>query len=357
DHESIASYLKDGILNGGKTFIRGVRNFSPGETIEYIDRELTIKNSSRSFSGFEEKNPAEVTQQIKDILSDSLQKWISKYSIHGANLTGGADTRLLLALLEKNQRQDFQFFTDRSPHLNEDEDRDVIIAKELAKRFGLNHEVRIHPTVEITDDKSFLRSEPADVLKLSGNHGGEILGGDVFGAMEFCKATHWREDFTEDYQSLCSLMFRAFFSDIYDGGVFNHWTMPFKFSGRKCAPFWDQRLIHLLSQQDKNNVYHYGLYAELYRKHFPEFIKTPFLSPIATHHKDFIMMKKGQNQKLVAKKKATTDLLNKEKESILKVGFFDYHELKNKSETSIKRALKVNRWIDFFIKEKKWSSL
>jgi len=259
-----------------------------------------------------------------------------------------------LALLTPEQRKTFKFYTDRSPHLQEDEDKDVIIAKTLANQFGLNHEVRVHSSSKITDDTTFLRPPPAEILKLSGNHGGEILGGAVFEALEFYASKYRTNQFEKDYLKLTTLMFRSFFSDIYDGGVFNHWTMPFRFSARKCAPFWDERLIGLLAQLPPHWVNQYNLYSHIYRNFFSELIQIPFMSPIAQYNQDFQFMQRGINQKLVATKVSTKQLLNQERDLIREVGFFDYHDLENRDTLFISRALKVNRWISFFMKEQKW---
>ena len=345
--EAIQTYLKTGVSL--ETFIAGVRNFSACEIMSLREGEMV--------STFREATPysfnGDIYREIVNLLKDSQQRWIKKYSIQAANLTGGADTRLLLALLDERERKSFDFYTDRSPYLSEEEDKDVIVAKELAKKYGLNHIVREHIPQEITDDRVFLRSDPAEILKLSGNHGGEILGGDVFGAMEFCKEL-WKESFQDNFSFLISLMFRSFFSDIYAGGVFNHWTMPTRFSARKCAPFWDQRLISLLGQLRAEHVQYYWSYAEVYRKNFPDFIETPFMSPIALHHHDFPFMEKGTNQKEVAKKKNLDALLEEERDLIREVGFFDYENLKEQEKVFISRALKVNRWINFFIRERKF---
>jgi len=347
NEDAIEAYLKEGISLDN--FILGVRNLLPCETLSLKEGEvLSTFRAAKPYSFH-----GDLYQEIVHLLRDSQQRWIKKYSIKAANLTGGADTRLLLALLSESERKSFEFYTDRSPYLSEEEDKDVIVAKELAKKYGLNHIVREHIPQEITDDRMFLRSEPAEIPKLSGNHGGEILGGDVFGAMEFCRGL-WKESFQDNFPFLISRMFRSFFSDIYAGGVFNHWTMPTRFSARKCAPFWDQRLISLLSQLKAQNVQYYWSYAEVYRKNFPDFIEIPFMSPIALHHHDFPFMEKGTNQKEVAKKKDGIALLEEERDLIKKVGYFDYEVLKEQEKVFISRALKVNRWINFFIRERKF---
>jgi hypothetical protein len=109
-----------------------------------------------------------------------------------------------------------------------------------------------------------------------------------------------------------------------------------------------------LGQLKAEHVQYYWSYAEVYRKNFPDFIETPFMSPIALHHHDFPFMEKGTNQKEVAKKKSLDSLLEEERDLIREVGFFDYENLKEQEKVFISRALKVNRWINFFIRERKF---
>lgn len=355
NEECIDHYLQWGISKDHETFVAGVHLLPPDSCLHMNPEGFRIEANESDDSLYKDLSIEEAWQKASELLSDSTQKWIEKFQIKAANLSGGADTRLLLAGLKKEQRESFEFITDRSPFLEEDNDKDVLVAKELAKKWSLNHRVREHVVQEVTDDATFFRSDPVSVPKLSGNHGGEILGADVFGAMDFYQRNQEKTSFKERFQNLVSLMFRSFFSDIYNGGVYNHWTLPHRFHARKCAPFWDQRLIMLLSQLPEEKMIYYWSYAEIYRKIYPQYMKTPFFSPIAQHHPDFELIERGVNQKDSVPKKSARELLLLEKDLIIEVNYFDYEKLDNdENEQTIMRSIKVNRWLSFMVKKRKW---
>ncbi len=353
----VEHYLNYGVSSSGETFIQGVKLLRPGHLLSisstHIKNEKQQKAKNLELASISQN---EILEKVNQRLSDSIQDWIEKYQIKAANLSGGADTRLILAHLTQEQRESFQFITDKSPTLEEDNDKDVLIAKRLAEKFHLQHEIRSHEIKEIDQDAVFYRTEPVTIPKLSGNHGGEILGADVFGAMAFLKP-QWKDSFNENYNFLVSQMFHPFFSDIYNGGVYNHWTMPFRFHARKCAPFWDQGILFLLSLLKEDQLSHYSFYAQVYRKYFSSFTKDSFFSPLAIHHSDFELMEKGENQKTSIPKKSPLDLLKDERELLKKNGLYQYEELLSlgKDHPRLMRCLKVNRFFDFFIKERKWS--
>ena len=55
-------------------------------------------------------------------------------------LTGGADTRMILGCMSEKERARHTFITVRNRNIEDSENQDVIIAKKIAKKYGLKHE-------------------------------------------------------------------------------------------------------------------------------------------------------------------------------------------------------------------------
>lgn len=345
DIDCIKSYLRSGITKEGETFFNEVLLLKPNTKLIFNGEKVSFEKKQKPF----QKSIQSSLLDIKLTLEHSLQSWIEKYNVRAANLSAGADTRLLLSLLTPKQRKDFIFYVDASPFLNEQNDKDVLGAKAVAKEFNLNLKVQTHTAVSVENKNLYERSKPAKVLKLSGNHGGEILGADVFTTLHWLYHDESQDvpnDFGEKYIWGIKKLFNPFFTDIYGGGSFNHWTMPQRFSTRKIAPFWSNKLIYLLSQQKSEQLINYNIYKELYLKFSSEFARLPFFSPIASHHNDFKLITSGENQKDSLRKDDFEKLFNEMAPQIKSSRFYDY--LTEKENTQHQRLVKVLLWLKTF---------
>lgn len=366
-NQGIQQYLTYGITLGESTFIKNLYNLSPNSCLTFDSINGLAINKKNSHFKEQIKNPT--SKNINDILTRSTQAWIEKYNIEAANLSGGADTRILLACLDQKQRDSFTFFTDASPFLDRESDKDVIIAKQVADRYHLKHVIRDHVPTQLTDSNLYKRSEPPEILKLSGNHGGEVLGGDVFTALDWIYRHHIEElpndlltgeaqhtdeivvpqDHPDKFLWSLQTLFRSFYSDIYDGGIFNHWTMPQRFTFRKCAPFWTCELILSIASLKEKEFSNYSLYAQLYREHHCDFADLPFHSPITSHHEDFPTLRSGSNQKESFPRPSLDELYEDLREGIRNNPIFNFEAIQKLKEQEgkeklLKRIIKCHLW-------------
>jgi asparagine synthetase B (glutamine-hydrolysing) len=97
-NQGIQQYLTYGITLGESTFIKNLYNLSPNSCLTFDSINGLAINKKNSHFKEQIKNPT--SKNINDILTRSTQAWIEKYNIEAANLSGGADTRILLACLD-----------------------------------------------------------------------------------------------------------------------------------------------------------------------------------------------------------------------------------------------------------------
>lgn len=228
-------------------------------------------------------------------------------------LSGGADTRLMLSCLSEPQRERARFLTSCVSALSLETDRDVFLARRLAERLRLRHEIVRVPHLEMPFGLDFFDRDREAMAErvLGGWHGGELLGGYGFVALPCAsaldratvdallearlsagfRATLTRHPF-DTWQHELSLaggqtlafvirqLTRPFFSRVY-GGSRGGWLQPCRLPARRHSRFWDSRLLKLLLRVPLSELLDYGFYDRVYRDHFPELTDIPTNSPLA----------------------------------------------------------------------------
>lgn len=369
DYHSISFYLKHGLSPENKTFFKEVSLLPANSKLTFKEGVVSLKEKENPFQYLQKPT----LDEVKETLEFSLQSWIEHYQIKSANLSGGADTRLLLALLKDKQRKGFKFFVDSSPFLEEENDKDVIVAKLLAEKFNLNLTVQRHVAVSLEKNNLYTRNPPANIPKISGNHGGEILGADVFSTLHFLYQGQPQDipenlfnsidncsnemalkvpiEHKEKYLWGIKNLFHPFFTDIYGGGSLNHWTMPHRFSLKKYAPFWSNKLVYQLSLLGAEDLNGYNFYKEIYETFFAEFSKVPFFSPLASHHKNFKLISVGENQKDSLRRDTLENNFEMIREELSHSRLFNYESIaalvENNQELA-KRVIKLFLWFKSF---------
>jgi len=121
-----------------------------------------------------------------DELNNSLNQAVDRFfQIHKTplvTLTGGLDSRLVLAMTNAEDRQKSQYITLFLPPLNEKNDKDVLIAKIIAKELNLNLTI-----VEFKEKTEPLNINFFNAMRLSietpiftGQYGGELFNATLF---------------------------------------------------------------------------------------------------------------------------------------------------------------------------------
>lgn len=141
-----------GYIIGEDTTFSGVKALPPAGHVRLDGRgTASIRTTPRAW----EKDGG--APGLEATLNDLRATVISTASIPAARrtlgLSGGKDSRLLLALLLSARLADrFQFVTDGLPR-----SPDVVVARELAERFGLDHRVQPPSYAELSPDEYFER--------------------------------------------------------------------------------------------------------------------------------------------------------------------------------------------------------
>lgn len=181
DRQFLAELSLYGFACDGRTPIEGFQALPPATRMS-VDRTGAV--SAGTYATWEyavdtetpfEEHAAQICSMMRDILCNQL----SDGRVESLPITGGYDSRLLLGLLPEDVRREKLWVTNCSPHLEESEDRDVIIAKEIADRFGLRHEVLHFPAEPQTADgrQFYERLRPdSDWFNVQGHFSGYLKG-------------------------------------------------------------------------------------------------------------------------------------------------------------------------------------
>jgi len=314
DHDAIAEYFALGSVLGDKTFFKNIKNLRPASV-------LTIKNSVKKIRNYDNFGIKITKNKDLDyfagLISESVRNAV-KSRINNAekvayDLSGGADTRLILSCLTKEQRKNAEFITLNHQLISESMEKDVIIAKILAKKLNLDLTILKRPYYSFEKFfKKVRREKLRQVKRISALHGGEFLGGDCF---KYClpnlseidrsaidkrleRIFHksFLERISHPYDSLKKelknikaenrgFLFavhqftRSFYTRIY--GAHDGFLTPYIFAAATDSPFWDKNLLKLLLTVPKEYLLDYKLYNHMYKHHFPELIGIPTNSPLA----------------------------------------------------------------------------
>lgn len=313
NYDAIAEYFAFGAVLGGKTFFKNVYNLSPGTVLRAKNTKMREKRyDDLSIKTIKNEPIGYFAGKLAKSIHNAIQARVSGKKDLVFALSGGADTRLVLSNLTKSQRQSSKFMTLNHRAIKEDEENDVIIAKKIARRLGLDHRVlpRDRRKIGYSFFDMYGMSHNISGKKISALYGGEFLGGDCFNHMPV-RLDSSREDvdkklkkiFTKEFLSRISdpydslqdelrkigaenkeLLFnihtftRSFFTVIYLYGGF---TTPYNFALRANSPFWDKNFLKELLTVPNEYLYDYRLYNLIYRNHYQELIDIPTNSPLA----------------------------------------------------------------------------
>jgi len=314
DYDAIAEYFALGATLGDKTFFRNIKNLAPASV-------LRVMNSTKKLHKYDNLNIKIKTNKdlnyFGKVISEAIRAAVQSRAKKAKNITydlsGGADTRLILSNLTQEQRKNAEFLTLNHHMVPEDKEKDVIIAKKLATKLNLNLKIlkRQHYKFEKYFDTMRLKGL-SQTKRISALHGGEFLGGDYF---KYCmpnlsgigrhivdqklkrlfqksfldKISNPNDSLQKELQGIKAenkeFLFairqftRSFYTAIY--GRHDGFLTPFIFATVTDSPFWDKNLLKSLLTVPKEYLLDYKLYNHLYMHHFPELIGIPTNSPFA----------------------------------------------------------------------------
>jgi asparagine synthase (glutamine-hydrolysing) len=138
DPLGVSSFLGLGWAASDRVLNSGVRVLAGGARHTLRDGRIRTERSFGPETIANRELLFDSTEQVADHLCRLTRNAVGGVGPVGCALTAGRDTRLLVALLTATG-QSAQYFTGGSPG-----DPDVVIAEELADRFGLEHEAVFH---------------------------------------------------------------------------------------------------------------------------------------------------------------------------------------------------------------------
>ncbi len=323
--ESIAEFLTLGVTLGSKTFFKNIKNLEPASFVESNGNKTsekiywTPKSNSHKFLNINE-SARELYETFKKVNQEYLNEGLTDMCL----LTAGADSRLIVSTLTKEQLRHTKFYTSNLSFLDPLQDKDVIGASALASKFTLKHTIEKISFYENEFNTTYFEKE-RELRKsqvYGGWHGGEFLGGYCLKAVPINKQLNYEEvnsklksifnwryrfklkkhpytSYLEEKEKLNfygnDLLFqiyqmtRSFFTNIY-GGTRGHWVQPFQLMNHGISPFWDSRLLQLLIQIPISDLENYSIYNKVFQYCDKEFTQIPSNSPL-TNREDAILPK------------------------------------------------------------------
>lgn len=135
DREALAVQSLLGWQVGQRTLFAGVRKLAPGELATLGDGRIARHSFERPLPDLERDLDASV-QEAADVLRAYLNAFLDDHPDATLQLTGGQDSRLLLSAVPPARRRGLRVLTLGLPG-----NPDVVIAADLARRYGLRHEI------------------------------------------------------------------------------------------------------------------------------------------------------------------------------------------------------------------------
>lgn len=305
--KSVQSYFEYGFTLHGTTFFDEIIKFKERRLLEFGQKKISTKEyatlSKSSHMTFDES-----VDRLYKALYKAVEKLFSNVQTPLITLTGGLDTRMMLALTDEKIRNSGSYITFYLSPLDETNDKDVLIAKKIAKLYNLNHTVI--PFEEKTKDLHYLYFEEIrndnGPPKLTGQYGGELLSGILYNEVLekqinesintlYSKPAYAPQRIFGDSTLKKSLMYQtkklfylntvasSFFTSIY-GGTEGSWVHPWTNSLRFFSPYTDTELLKVWNSIPDEHLFNpnRSLYFELYTKYFSGFKKIPTNSMLST---------------------------------------------------------------------------
>ena len=164
DHEAIASYLYFGYIHAPKTIFKRAYKLLPGYYLKF--KILTKKIETHSYWDInkyyekEEISSENLVEELESILTEAFNlRMVANVPI-GTFLSGGIDSTIVTAILQKNSTNPINTFTIGFEDKNYDESG---YAREIADYLGTNHTERIckkEDALEIIKTLPFIYDEP-----------------------------------------------------------------------------------------------------------------------------------------------------------------------------------------------------
>ncbi len=295
DADKIEMFFADGLISEGGTLFSGIHQLR-------FQKQALIKEDSV----FEESEPLLKSDspenlsagQFLDFTMARFSEWFKYTPYNSMALSGGADSRLLFATLQKYpQEKEFFLHSRCHPQMDPEQDADVVIAKRAADIIGKKHCIQFSQGLP----SAYLSQEPPAVPPvLSGLYGGELLGGEV---LNLISKTRLQKESEYSFAQALSACAQMFVCDFYAGA----WSVCSSHHNLTLTPFWDSYVVAALLQTPTSVIKEYSLLSKMY-EHLPSPLRElPFVSILTDYQPQWKKPLPGANPKSLKGK--TMDLV------------------------------------------------
>jgi hypothetical protein len=225
----------------------------------------------------EEREPALKTDsplnlspaQFLEFTMERFAQWFKYFPFQSLAVSGGADSRLLLATLQQYPTEtSFSIHSRCHPQLTPGQDADVLIAKQAVSALQKEHLVQMS---EVAPSAYLSQESPAVAPVMSGLYGGELLGAEVIQLVSPVRIQKEKENSFADSISTCAQMF---ITDFYGGA----WGICSLHHNLTVTPYWDSYFVGALLQTPTSVIKEYSLLSKMY-EHLPANLRDlPFVS-------------------------------------------------------------------------------
>lgn len=227
DYEAIASYLYFGYIHGPRSIFKAIKKLQPGHYLKFdiSTKQIQINSYWQIEDYYETKKHSKqnIVDELESVLTESFNlRKVSNVPI-GTFLSGGIDSSLVTAILQKNSDIPINTFSIGFEDKAYDESK---YAKEIANYLGTNHTERIctkEETLEIIKTLPHFYDEPfADssaiptilASKLAKEKVTVVLSGDG-GDELFCGYTSYSL-MEKRFNAISRLPFKHIFKKVFD---------------------------------------------------------------------------------------------------------------------------------------------
>lgn len=167
EEEALASFLSFGGVWGDKTFFKNIYLLPPASILRYRDGEVLIRQYW-DFPYEPDYNMSEgkITQELVKRFKRAVEIRTGDEYRYGISLSGGLDSRAIVAAIDRKNKKKFLLFTFGVPDCSE-----VKLARKVAKRASMKLEfIRITPEIIIENAKKEVEwTEGLDYIGVSFN--------------------------------------------------------------------------------------------------------------------------------------------------------------------------------------------
>jgi len=308
NYNAIAEFFTLGSVLNTKTFLKEINKLIPAGFIVLNEKNSKQKNYWIPNIQSDSRSISVIAKEVYDLFHSVNNETVNSGITEVYLLSAGADSRLIVATLPAETLTKLKFYTSNLSFLSEEEDKDVVGAKLLAKKLNLDHRIEKIAYYENSFGANYFSNcrEMRQSQVYGGWHGGEFLGGFCFNAsplkpgltkdnvdsrMKCIFSRNFRKKITknpfESYASLsenqlyfCIQQFtQPFFTTIYSGSR-GHWLQPYHLTNHGYSPFWDSRILQKLLTIPTEYLFNYRFYNEVFKYADPKFLEIGSNSPL-----------------------------------------------------------------------------